>query len=94
MSEKEYPKIIKGVTVMYMDKNNAVRCEKVFKRIDNTLTVKNCLNKKREININRVIGFWEKGKKTHPLNLTRLSVFHVNADKVHDIKQKRKTNVK
>ncbi len=67
-----FPELRTGIRVQYVDRDGALRAERIHSRNGNTVTVINALKGKKRIPIERIRGYWQPRVKATPDNLIRI----------------------
>lgn len=72
MKHRLLPELIKGIRILYIDKDMKTRVEIIYSRTGNIITATNALKEKTRIEVGSVIGYWPPKVRTLPKNLIRL----------------------
>lgn len=71
MTKRMLEEIERNIRVEYISSGivGSFRCGTVVKRVGNTITVKDALNRRRRVHIERVRGYWRPRVKASPKNM-------------------------
>ncbi len=72
VEHRKFPGLRPGIRVQYVDRDGASRSERMCSRNGNTITVRNALNVKKRIFIEKVRGYWKPRVKASLENLIKL----------------------